>query len=468
MGGCRCVYRNCESSTTTTPGLHYFHFPVRDPDRCEQWLINARKPVLRAMPKEKLRNKVVCSLHFERQCFTNEKHDRLIHNAVPTLGCEDCPDYEEEPPATNDSPDNNIMLIPVSEDNTKFTLPDVEFPGMTYTIYDDAVIPTSSLPTTQESKISILVNKPKRPKFMVTSINKIIPSATNEDSTSSNNVISYCVSTCGDDVTLQPSTQAQEEDVEMCSYTMETESKSDAPLLDNEVSLKPKRNNEYTMSVITTPITNFNNIQKHETSKVLVKEVTTVDVKNETLDEKWNSLQKSSEIETRSKKKYEKNDTNIIDQKTTKATQSYMTYEDQEKNFVIQIPQNEKDESEFKSMPESEYKKLINNNTKQIRALKRLINKQNKMQRFHLQQKQLLKYRKKPNKNLLLSQLKSLVQPSVMAILKFELLPSNDIVLTDEEEKFLLDLYNDHPELYKVLLKEYNWKLPGYESFHAE
>lgn len=133
MGGCRCVYRTCQSSTTLSPGLHYFHFPIRDPDRCEQWISNSRKPMLRSMPKEKLRNKVICSLHFEKRCFTNEKHDRLIHNAVPTLGFEDAPEdftsFANHLEAEQKD-EQNIMLVPVNEDNTKFMLPpDVGFSG---------------------------------------------------------------------------------------------------------------------------------------------------------------------------------------------------------------------------------------------------------------------------------------------------------------------------------------------------
>lgn len=447
MGGCRCVYRNCESSTTTTPGLHYFHFPVRDPNRCEQWLINARKPILRAMPKEKLRNKVVCSLHFEDRCFTNSRHDRLIYNAVPTLGCEDCPDYEEE--ISNSEPNDGIMLIPVNEDNTKFTLPDVEFSGMTYTIYDDNVVPSGSVPATESSqKVSILLNKPKRPKFMVTSINKIIPGSSIEDTGS--HVVSYSMSGSGEDLTLHPSVEMDDVE-EICSYSIE-DSKSDGPLLDNDIDLKPKRNNEYTMSVITTPINCFDNLKKQETSRVLVKEIR---IKPD-----------PTEIEPKEIKSEGKNIVIHPEPSDNKHQTNYVTYRDTEKNFIIQTPQMKKQNlTEFKTTSETEYINMIEDNAKQIRNLKRLINKQNKLQRYNLQKKQLLKFRKKPNKYFLLNALRNYLKPSLMAILKMEILPSDDVVLTDEEEKFLLDLYNDNPECYKVLLKEYKWKLPGYESF---
>lgn len=33
MGGCRCNFRGCENGTATRPGMHFFHFPTKDPTR---------------------------------------------------------------------------------------------------------------------------------------------------------------------------------------------------------------------------------------------------------------------------------------------------------------------------------------------------------------------------------------------------------------------------------------------------
>lgn len=85
MGGCRCSFRTCENSSATRPGGHFFHFPVRDEERCSKWADFANKKHFMKLPTNVLRNKVVCSDHFTIDCFMNIKKERLTKLAIPTL-----------------------------------------------------------------------------------------------------------------------------------------------------------------------------------------------------------------------------------------------------------------------------------------------------------------------------------------------------------------------------------------------
>lgn len=95
MGGCRCSYKNCERATNNSEkNFHFFHYPSKDFERSLKWIANAKKPAFLDLPKDQLRNKVVCQNHFEMHCFTNANKKRLVHHAVPTLdmGCTDKPE----------------------------------------------------------------------------------------------------------------------------------------------------------------------------------------------------------------------------------------------------------------------------------------------------------------------------------------------------------------------------------------
>ncbi|XP_055546049.1 uncharacterized protein LOC129730600 isoform X2 [Wyeomyia smithii] len=85
MGGCRCTFRTCENSTALRPGMHFFHFPIRDWPRLEKWAINADKRDFKMLPLSKLKNKVVCEEHFRNDMFMNFLKESLTKMAVPTL-----------------------------------------------------------------------------------------------------------------------------------------------------------------------------------------------------------------------------------------------------------------------------------------------------------------------------------------------------------------------------------------------
>ncbi|XP_052890112.1 uncharacterized protein LOC128298402 [Anopheles moucheti] len=85
MGGCRCTFRECGNATSIRKELHYFRFPIRDPERMQIWVKNANRKEFLALPKDKVCNKVVCQEHFERKMFMNELCDRLTKLAIPRL-----------------------------------------------------------------------------------------------------------------------------------------------------------------------------------------------------------------------------------------------------------------------------------------------------------------------------------------------------------------------------------------------
>ncbi|GLV44810.1 uncharacterized protein CBL_14619 [Carabus blaptoides fortunei] len=464
MGGCRCVYRSCQSSTSLSPGLHYFHFPVKDAQRCEQWIVNARKPEFRSLEKDKLRNKVVCSLHFEERCFTNEKHDRLVYNAVPTLGCEEEEVTEDPlkynyPPPAEDT--NNIMLIPIDADNTKFTLPDVGFTGMSYTIYDDdTIVPTSKLEEllpTQNPKPTRFENKIIKPVIKKIKTSMSIPPVTKKDpivlknftkmiknesgqqqiqlnksmdsvtsnvrlehkiktERSNNNIQSFSLNSCNGDVSLEPTHQThilpdviseQFDDNVICDYPNSELDPVSGNFLENNVSIQLKSGNEYTMSM--TPVS------------IVHK---TVPTHKETGDKSENTVTNDNTYNS------SLTDTELMNTEDTK-----------------------------------EYLKLIKNNTKQILQLKKMVEKQCKVNKYILQRKRAPRMRqRRMSKVELLKAMKEYVKPSLLAILKLELLPGDEVVLNDNEEKFITDLYTENPDCYNLLRNKFNWNLPCSEK----
>lgn len=85
MGGCRCCFRDCEVSTITGPGTHFFHFPVKDKERLEKWITYSQNPHFRELSMDKVKNKVICQNHFRMKHFMNYKKERVTKFAVPTL-----------------------------------------------------------------------------------------------------------------------------------------------------------------------------------------------------------------------------------------------------------------------------------------------------------------------------------------------------------------------------------------------
>lgn len=85
MGGCKCSFQDCKTSTSKNAGMSFFHFPVRDPERCSKWAHYSNNLSFLQLPEKVLRNKVICEKHFRMECFMNYKKERLTKWAVPTV-----------------------------------------------------------------------------------------------------------------------------------------------------------------------------------------------------------------------------------------------------------------------------------------------------------------------------------------------------------------------------------------------
>lgn len=161
MGGCRCSYKNCKNNTKMSESAHFFHYPVKQKERCKAWIENAQKPEYFNLDEFQLRNKVVCEVHFQDECFVNAEKKRLLTTAVPTLDGDNC--YDDQPyvpPPTkvrsyikksaydhkNNSEIDDIKLVPANEDGTIFVLdsPMIKTSKkvMSYTYQDDSLVPS--------------------------------------------------------------------------------------------------------------------------------------------------------------------------------------------------------------------------------------------------------------------------------------------------------------------------------------
>lgn len=79
-----CVYLNCNNLKNTSDGISFFAFPVKDEARCKQWLINCGNIHLFDLEEQKLKNRVICELHFEpKYIIYSGKRKHLTRNAVP-------------------------------------------------------------------------------------------------------------------------------------------------------------------------------------------------------------------------------------------------------------------------------------------------------------------------------------------------------------------------------------------------
>lgn len=85
MGGCRCTFRDCKNSTSNMPGMHFFHFPFKDAERCKKWALYSRQTNFLCLPHSQLRNKTICGIHFADKYFMNYLKESLTRNAIPTL-----------------------------------------------------------------------------------------------------------------------------------------------------------------------------------------------------------------------------------------------------------------------------------------------------------------------------------------------------------------------------------------------
>ncbi|XP_060537194.1 uncharacterized protein LOC132708696 [Cylas formicarius] len=164
MGGCRCSYKNCKNTTKTTDNMHFFHYPVKQKERCIKWIENACKPKFFELEEEQLRNKVVCEVHFENKWFPNLQRKRLIQGAIPTLDGDSEDDHPENAdvpvfiaaPNPYSSQYSDVHVLPANDDGTVFVLDTENMYSRvqkveSYIIKNGILVPSNSNPTVKPS-----------------------------------------------------------------------------------------------------------------------------------------------------------------------------------------------------------------------------------------------------------------------------------------------------------------------------
>lgn len=189
MGGCKCSFRNCTNATKLGKECHFFHFPVKQWDRCAEWIKQSQKPHFLDLHVDQLKNKVICEEHFADNMFINAEKKRLLKYAVP-----------------RGDPDDDIVskadvkVVPKDADGTIFTL-DEEFLNNsnsyipTYNIDNGTLVlkqepmsisdeePSNDSFTKEEKPPILNITKPikiMKPKIVKTIVvNQIIPAKKN-------------------------------------------------------------------------------------------------------------------------------------------------------------------------------------------------------------------------------------------------------------------------------------------------
>lgn len=79
-----CAYVNCRNDRRHTPGLSFYRFPLKDKDRCIQWLVNSGNVKIK-LGDEHLKNGVICERHFALHSFKDPAATKksLNYNAIP-------------------------------------------------------------------------------------------------------------------------------------------------------------------------------------------------------------------------------------------------------------------------------------------------------------------------------------------------------------------------------------------------
>ena len=98
-----CAAHGCNNNKKRNPNLTFFVVPKdrNDPDRWKRWIQYSRRADLMDKSFEYCNKYIAfCPIHFERSQFMNDKRNKLIFNAVPTLF--DVPN--QPPPATISRP----------------------------------------------------------------------------------------------------------------------------------------------------------------------------------------------------------------------------------------------------------------------------------------------------------------------------------------------------------------------------
>lgn len=133
MGGSRCSFQNCPNSSYNSPNTHFFHYPIKDKERCAEWVRRANNISILNLPLLKLKNKVVCDKHFDIKSFMNYKREKLLFNAIPECG----ENFVEINAKLDTSPikstcTSDFTLLEPGADDTKFIVKDLGSSGLIF------------------------------------------------------------------------------------------------------------------------------------------------------------------------------------------------------------------------------------------------------------------------------------------------------------------------------------------------
>ncbi|KAK4872229.1 hypothetical protein RN001_016353 [Aquatica leii] len=350
MGGCRCSYKNCERATKNSEkDFHFFHYPVRDPERCLKWIANACKPTFYNLPEDQLRNKVICQNHFELHYFTNANRKRLIHNAVPTLNA-DCLDGK-------DASMCNVQVLQSDSDASVFT------------------VDTNLLNMNEVSEV----------RSFIIENGDIVPA----------------------DITQQAE-------------------------MEHEPQIIPEI--EKVSSYITVNENNINNDCKIEDVSENVQR-NDVCIKSEPDCIKEGDICNGSIV----------NSNSLRNGEVPLSTESIVTIITEKKMAKVKSPFLKNRTTEFENLS-----KAVEEHTKEIATLKRLLN--SRIQK--------VKLKKRKHKMQVLGKLRTLLPPTLLALVNLHLFGKQDN-FTKEEKHLLTTLFKASPSAYEVLLNDCKWKLPS-------
>ncbi|KAL1488470.1 hypothetical protein ABEB36_014941 [Hypothenemus hampei] len=79
-----CCVRGCNNNSQKNHKLSYFSIPM-DSIRQLQWLENIERLDLMVLEQIKVKNRWVCSEHFESRMFAGLGRNKLKKNAIPTI-----------------------------------------------------------------------------------------------------------------------------------------------------------------------------------------------------------------------------------------------------------------------------------------------------------------------------------------------------------------------------------------------
>ena len=144
----------------------------RDWDRVVQWAILSNNMDFLNLPASKLKNKVVCDLHFREESFMNYKRERLIKKAIPTIYMKDGEEIDLElnpEPYVIENNQKPVLKNPLDAFRLSVSNPIdlVENKEDLFQLQDEEEVPTKKMKTEKPS--AIILQHQIKPSPIVTS-----------------------------------------------------------------------------------------------------------------------------------------------------------------------------------------------------------------------------------------------------------------------------------------------------------